>query len=530
MLRAARFGNLHRLGNAVIRSRSFANSVSTSRGLERNNEALEIGETCNGFEVLQKFEVKDKKWICYNMRHKNTKAEYFHIDSPDLENTFGIIFKTLPDSSGVAHILEHTTLCGSRKYPVRDPFFNMMKRSINTYMNAWTGYDWTAYPFSSQNKKDFHNLLKVYLDATFFPNLNKFDFLQEGHRLELSDPSDISSPLCIKGVVYNEMKGASANPDRQISVKLNSELFPPHITYHHDSGGDPAQIPYLTYEKLQKFHQDNYQPSNTRFYSYGDLPVQDTLQYLDDAILSQFEASKVGPEVQLVDRFSTVKTVETTIAPYPGVPLEVGNTALVSYLTTDITNIEEGFYLEILSSLLLKGSSSPFYKARMERNGLGKDFSVGTGYADHTRETSFGFGIQGIREDEVKEVFSMVDDTLEKVANQGFTEERIESTLHTMELQKRRIASNSGLSVFGNVISPWVHGADLEKYLDLDSLIASFRQNLSENPKFLQEKLSKHLIENTHGVKLICRSDGEYTAKKENEEKKFTCLFDCSSD
>ena len=135
------------------------------------------------------------------MKHENTDAEYMHIDCSDTENTFGVIFKTQPDSSGVAHILEHTTLCGSKKYPVRDPFFNMLKRSINTYMNAWTGYDWTAYPFSSQNRKDFQNLLKVYLDAVFFPNLNKLDFQQEGHRLELTDPSGMKYGLIeLKGI------------------------------------------------------------------------------------------------------------------------------------------------------------------------------------------------------------------------------------------------------------------------------------------------------------------------------------------
>ena len=188
--------------------------------------------------------------------HDRTGAKYMHADCDDSNNSFNVCFRTTPtDSTGVAHVLEHTVLCGSEKYPVRDPFFNMLKRSLNTFMNAMTAPDFTMYPYSTRNATDYYNLLSVYLDAVFFPNITAEDFRQEGHRLELKDPEDPNSPLIFAGVVFNEMKGAMSSAESQFSRSLSSEVYPTS-TYHHNSGGDPKNIPELSHKQLVRLRSN----------------------------------------------------------------------------------------------------------------------------------------------------------------------------------------------------------------------------------------------------------------------------------
>ncbi|HMQ14021.1 MAG TPA: insulinase family protein, partial [Candidatus Competibacter phosphatis] len=204
----------------------------------------------SAFEHLRSHPVPALRLEFQEYRHRATGARHLHLAADDPHNAFMVAFLTVPqDSSGVAHILEHTALCGSRRYPVRDPFFMMIRRSLNTFMNAFTSSDWTAYPFASQNKKDFNNLLDVYLDAAFFPLLDERDFAQEGHRLEFAQADDPHSELLFKGVVFNEMKGAMSSPVQRLGQELQHRLFPT-ITYHYNSGGDPEAIPYLTHEQL----------------------------------------------------------------------------------------------------------------------------------------------------------------------------------------------------------------------------------------------------------------------------------------
>ena len=216
-------------------------------------------------------------------------------------------FKTFPnDSTGIPHILEHLALCGSKNFPVRDPFFKMIKRSLNTFMNAWTESDFTAYPFSTCNEKDFNNLLQVYMDAAFFPNLKKTDFSQEGYRYEFEEAGNPESPLTIKGVVYNEMKGAMSNADTLFLHRLNHHMFE-KATYHHNSGGDPKDIPLLKYETLKKFHEDNYHPSNSYIVTYGDLDFSQHLEFINTNIYSKFDKKNLNPVVENEPRLSTPK-------------------------------------------------------------------------------------------------------------------------------------------------------------------------------------------------------------------------------
>ena len=221
--------------------------------------------------------------------HLKTGAKHIHLDSPDNENAFAVLFRTPPGSdSGEAHILEHMALCGSDKFPIRDPFFNMLKRSLNTYMNAWTGSDFTMYPFASCNEKDYQNLLSVYLDAAFFPLLNKDDFDQEGMRLDFSSKEDPESELLFKGVVYNEMKGANASIDGMFVQATQSHLMK-GTSYKFNSGGDftiePKETPKQMFKRIKEFHGRYYHPSNATFLTYGDLDLSKHLQMIDESVL-----------------------------------------------------------------------------------------------------------------------------------------------------------------------------------------------------------------------------------------------------
>ena len=241
------------------------------------------------FEPVRSERVSALNLTVEEYRHRVTGARHIHLAAADDNNAFLVAFLTVPqDSTGVAHILEHTALCGSRHYPVRDPFFLVLRRSLNTFMNAMTASDWTAYPFASQNRKDFFNLLDVYLDAAFFPTLDPLDFAQEGHRLEFAEAGNPASELTFKGVVFNEMKGAMSAPVSALWQALAREVYPT-TTYHHNSGGDPQRIPDLSYEQLKAFHARHYHPSNATFFTYGDIPAAEHQAIMEDRVLRHFE-------------------------------------------------------------------------------------------------------------------------------------------------------------------------------------------------------------------------------------------------
>ena len=227
---------------------------------------MKTGDRLHGYTVKSIEPIEQIDSVIYNLEHESTGARHIHIENSDRENTFGVTLRTVPeDSTGVAHILEHTVLCGSEKFDVRDPFFSMLKRGLSSFMNALTASDWTMYPFSTSIQKDFYNLMDVYLDAVFFPKLDELSFKQEGHRLEIDESGD-KMELVYKGVVYNEMKGAMSSPREVMGRSLLSALYP-DTTYFHNSGGEPSKIPVLTHQDLIDFHSIYYHPANAFFYS-----------------------------------------------------------------------------------------------------------------------------------------------------------------------------------------------------------------------------------------------------------------------
>uniref|UniRef100_A0A3B5MT50 Pitrilysin metalloproteinase 1 n=1 Tax=Xiphophorus couchianus TaxID=32473 RepID=A0A3B5MT50_9TELE len=322
------------------------------RSSSAREQALEYqpGQKIHGFTVREVAAVPDLCLTAVTLTHDKTGAQYLHAARDDSNNLFSVQFRTTPrDSTGVPHILEHTVLCGSEKYPCRDPFFKMLNHSLSTFMNAFTASDFTMYPFSTQNGKDFQNLLSVYLDAVFFPCLREQDFRQEGWRLENEDPTNPSSPLVFKGVVFNEMKGAFSDSERLYAQHLQNKLYPDH-TYSVVSGGEPLAIPDLTWEQLKQFHATHYHPSNARFFTYGDLPLENHLKQIQEEALCKFDRINARTGVPSQPHWSSPREDHVTCSPDVLAPDPTKqNTLCMSYLLG-----ENGFEDERIEALLHK--------------------------------------------------------------------------------------------------------------------------------------------------------------------------------
>ncbi|KAK2822842.1 hypothetical protein Q5P01_022907 [Channa striata] len=479
------------------------------------------GQKIHGFTVREVVAVPDLFLTALKLTHDKTGAQYLHAARDDSNNLFSVQFRTTPlDSTGVPHILEHTVLCGSKKYPCRDPFFKMLNRSLSTFMNAFTASDYTMYPFSTQNSKDFQNLLSVYLDAVFFPCLRELDFWQEGWRLENEIPTDPNSPLAFKGVVFNEMKGVFADNERLYAQHLQNKLYPDH-TYSVVSGGEPLAIPDLTWEQLKQFHATHYHPSNARFFTYGDLPLEQHLKQIEEEALSKFERIDPNTEVPSQPHWTGPREAHVTCSPDALAPDPTRqNTLCVSYLLGDITDTFEGFTLSLLSSLMISGPNSPFYKALIEPK-IGSDFSSVVGYDGSTKEASFSVGLQGMAKEDTDRVKQIISQTIDDIIENGFEEERIEALLHKIEIQMKHQSTNFGLSLASYIASSWNHDGDPVELLQISESVAKFRQALKENPRFLQDKVKQYFKENTHRLTLSMSPDEAYLDKqtKAEEEK-----------
>ena len=440
-------------------------------------------------------------------RHRVTGAQHFHLAAEDDQNAFLVAFRTVPqDSTGVAHILEHTSLCGSRKYPVRDPFFMMTRRSLNTFMNAFTAPDWTAYPFATRNRKDFDNLLDVYLDAVFFPSLNELDFLQEGHRVEFAEADNPNSELVFKGVVYNEMKGAMSSPVSALYQAMTRELFPT-ITYHHNSGGDPAHIPDLSYQQLKDFHARHYHPSNAVFMSYGDIPAAEHQARFEDQALQEFDTLKIDIAVPDEQRYSAPRQVEDRYALDGEEDTSDKTHIVIGWLLDKATDAEAVLRGHLLSGVLLDNGASPLRRA-LETTELGCAPSPLCGLSDSTREMMFSAGLEGSNPEHAEAVETLVLDVLKQVAEEGVPQEMVEAELHQLELSQREISGDGfpfGLQLMVHGLSPILHGADAIEAIDIDPALAKLREQI-QDPNFIKS-LARQILDNPHRVRLVMTPD-----------------------
>lgn len=482
--------------------------------------SFKIGENVHGFQVKEITRINEFNITAVNLTHETSKAEYLHLYRNDSNNVFSVNFRTTPsDDTGVPHILEHTVLCGSKNYPVRDPFFKMLNRSLATFMNAMTGADITFYPFSTQNFVDYQNLQRIYLDAVFRPNLTQSDFMQEGWRLENKDLKEPNSELIIKGVVYNEMKGAFAENERILEQKMLNLILPDH-TYKYISGGDPLKIPELTWEGLKNFHRVHYHPSNARFYSYGNFPLAPTLKFLHEEYLLNYQYEDCGHTlVPAQKRWEQERRIHA-LCRYENMrgPLVKQNFVSISLLMPEVNNVYDTFLLQFLTELLVKGPNAAFYKSMIEPNFSG-GFTRTTGYDTQAKDTIFTVGLQEVAKDDFEKVVSLFDTTIDDVIKSGFDAKHIESVLHQYELTIKHEVSNFGLNLLFGVISLWNHNGNVTSSLQVNALIEKLRKEINLDKEYLQKAVRKYFKDNKHRLILTMSADKDFEKNFEASEK-----------
>lgn len=477
-----------------------------------------LGTIYRGFRLARIHAIEELQCVLREWVHEATGAQVLHLASDDPENLFCLSFQTRPTKSdGVAHILEHTVLCGSEKYPVKDPFFAMTRRSLNTFMNALTGADFTCYPAASQIKKDFYQLLDVYLDAVFHPKLLEKSFRQEGHRLEFREPQDPTSPLEYRGIVFNEMKGALNSAMSRLSEAISESLFP-DLTYGCNSGGDPKVIPQLTYAQLKDFHQAYYHPSRCLFFFYGDLPLEGHLDFLAEHCLERTSPAAPLSPLPLQPRFRA--PVYRTLS-YPATIEEQGERSYIAFawLTCSILEQEELLALSCLDTILMETDASPLRMALLKSGLCKQAHSALEGEISEIPWTFVLRGCLGENADALEKVFR---ETVSSLIKTGFSADVIESALHQMEIQRSEITGDSapfGLSLFWRCALLKQHGGKPEDGLVIHALFKRLREKIAQDPAYLPSLLDRYLLKNPHFVRIVLNPDPELTAREGAEER-----------
>lgn len=482
-----------------------------------SNSSFIQGFRYKNFIVERATYIDELQVTLIELTHQKTGATIMHIEANDSENLFCLSFRTLPPTSnGVAHILEHTVLCGSKKFPVRDPFFSMTRRSLNTFMNALTGADFTCYPAASQIEKDFYNLLDVYLDAVFHPTLDVLSFLQEGHRLEFQTPTDPTTPLECRGIVYNEMKGALSSPTTRLMEAVGRALFP-DVPYGCNSGGDPKEIPSLTHEELKAFWSEYYHPSRCLFYFYGNIPLQRHLDYLEAHAFKNTSTLPPLPAVPKQPRFATAQVVE---GEYPATGDEPQK-ALVSFawLTCQNSDHVTTLALSILESILMETDAS-LLKLPLLQSGLCTQAlsSLDTELA----EVPWSISCIGCDLENHQKLENILLQTLSAILEKGIDPHLIENALHLAELARSEITGNGspyGLSLFWRSGLVKQHGGDPLTGLQIHAQFGDLRSRLASEPHFFERLIDKYLVNNPHRVTVVLRPSSELLQCETEEEQ-----------
>lgn len=486
------------------------------------------GSKLHGFTLVRAKHVPELELTALQLQHDKTGADYLHIARDDTNNVFSIGFKTNPpDDTGVPHILEHTTLCGSEKYPIRDPFFKMLPRTLSNFMNAMTASDHTFYPFATTNEQDFKNLMSVYLDATLHPLLKQSDFLQEGWRIGPENPlaeDAEGKKLVFKGVVYNEMKGQMSDAGYLYYIRFHDHIFPDI----NNSGGDPQKITDLTYEQLKNFHAENYHPSNAKLFTYGDMPLADHLREVD-ARLQAFEKIAKDKVIHLPIELNGPQEVTLQGPLDPLVAPDRQYKTSVSWITGDTTDVVESFSVSLLSTLLMDGYGSPLYRGLIEA-GMGADWSPNAGYDSYAKRGIFSIGLTGVQESDVPKVKGKIQEILREVRDKGFDQGKIDGTLHQLELSLKHKTANFGYSMLNRLKPKWFNGTDPFNSLAWNDTIAAFQAKMAEGG-YLEGLMDKYLLNDntltftmapsaTFGDDLIAEEQARLSSKIQDAVKK----------
>ncbi len=476
---------------------------------------MKVGDKVHGFTITDVQEIPEYRSTGILATHDTTGAQVFHTHNEDPENLFAYIFKTIPESShGVAHILEHTVLCGSRSFPVKDPFLLLLKGSMQTFLNAFTYPDKTVYPASSTVEKDLFNLMEVYGDAVFFPLLKSDLFRQEGHRLEL----DAQGGLVRTGIVYNEMKGNYSTHDSVAGDWCYRTLFP-DTPYQYDSGGDPKVIPQLEYEEFKMFHTTYYHPTNTLVYLYGNIPTQRYLEFIQNRFFQHFEPIKPLDPVSLQSRWDRARTMEISYPAGQEDREETHSSVTLNWMLFPVEDTKRLLSWEILTEILMGSPSSPLQKLAAVSE-LGEDLSSTSGFETELRQTVFSVGLQGADRAKAEEIQEMFLRELRRVVSDGLNPELVEGTLRRFEFRNREIKGGGpfGLRLLRKIGRGWLHGIHPAKTLVFSPLMKDLRTALLQNTRYFEQLIQEDLLDNPHRSTVIVYPDGQQNTRETAEE------------
>ncbi|MCK6539552.1 MAG: insulinase family protein, partial [Anaerolineales bacterium] len=445
-----------------------------------------------------------------------TGARLLSVINDDENKVFSINFRTPPrDSTGAAHILEHSVLNGSEKYPVKEPFVELVKGSLATFINAFTYPDKTCYPVASQNLQDFYNLIDVYMDAVFHPLISEQTLMQEGWHFELNDPSE---PLAYKGVVFNEMKGAYSSPDGLLETKVINSLFPKHV-YGVDSGGDPRHIPDLTYEDFKAFHASYYHPSNSFIFFYGNDDPEKRLELME-GYLKPYKKIRVKSQIPLKKPFKRAKKAQYAYDAGQDTDVKKKHYLTVNWVLPDTSDPVMNFSLRILGHILIGTPASPLKKALLD-SGLGEDLA-GIGLEADVRQIVFSTGLKGTRARDAKKIEELIFTTLESLVRDGIDPDMIAAALNTVEFQLRENNTGAfprGIALMLRALSTWLYDDDPFKLLAFESPLEAIKARLTNDNRYFEKLIETHLLENQHRTTLRLKPDPEFGRRFDEEEK-----------
>lgn len=472
-----------------------------------------IGNNYEGFELIEQRKIEEVNGIGRLFTHKKSGAKLYNIENNDDNKVFSIAFRTpVNDSTGVAHIIEHSVLCGSDKFPVKEPFIELAKGSLNTFLNAMTFPDKTMYPVASKNERDFFNLMDVYLDAVLKPNIYKYKeiFMQEGWHYELDN---LDNPITYKGVVLNEMKGAFSSPESILSGKVMESLFP-NTNYKFESGGDPDCITNLTYEGFIDFHKKYYHPSNSFIYLYGNGDLIKELAFINDNYLKNYSSRKINSEIIPQNSFTDIKELKSYYPITQDESIENKTFLTLNYVCGKNTESEDYIAMDILEYILLETPASPLKRALID-NKIGKD--VYGSYDSSIYQPIFNITVRNSSEEKVNKFKEVVSNTFNQLIVGGIDKSLIEASINYTEFRLREADYHgypNGLIYNMKVMDSWLYGGKPEIHLEYEETLKKIKASLNSN--YFEKLIKKYIINNKH-VSLVILSPQKGLA--ENREK-----------
>lgn len=484
-------------------------------------------EFYKGFDLISETQIPDCSSKGIYLRHRKTGLEVFHLLNDDEENFFAFSFRTpMKNSMGAPHIMEHSVFCGSEKFPLKEPFTNLMNQSVNTFLNAFTYMDKTVYPASSMVKTDYFNLLDVYSDAVFFPLLKKEAFLQEGYRIEF----DKNGKPSAQGVVFNEMKGSYSSFESISADEQLKSLFP-DTNYEFDSGGDPLFISDFSYEDFKAFHKKYYKPSNCLVFLYGNIPTTEQLDFFEEKFLNRLEKKYSFNEItsyhpivdKEIEKMETPKECVFPLKVVKNTPFSgsTGSNVTLNWRCSLSSDIESYIEANFMTEVLAGNDSSPLSKALMESE-LGDDLAPWSGAINETRNFIISFGLHGVKRRNEKKVRTLILETLKKICKDGISKEDLDCALMSIEFVNREVVRSSGpyaLVLLERALAGWNYGRNPAETLLYRAEFEKIRKNVQTDPDYVVKLIKRFILENEKMSFVVVRPSKSYLKKRDKKEK-----------